>query len=251
VKNMTTPALELTPRFTTNRSTTALAGLVLGGLLLTGCAPATTGTPATTGAPAPASSVPAGPVAVATQAPADTAPAGAAATIPVGPGPSPTYRVQVQPAPGSCHYRVLDAAAGSVLPDLACTPGATNPAVTPATLTSTICRSGYTAGIRPPENITSTEKTASITAYAYGGARTVVEYDHLISLELGGDPNDPRNLWPEPNAATATTFNNAKDAVESHLHALVCSGAVPLAVAQKAIASNWTTAVAVATGASS
>jgi hypothetical protein len=49
----------------------------------------------------------------------------------------------------------------------------------------------------------------------------------------------------------ATTFNNAKDNVENHLHTLVCSGTVPLAVAQKAIASNWTTAIAVATGASS
>ena len=24
------------------------------------------------------------------------------------------------------------------------------------------------------------------------------EYDHLISLQLGGDPNDYRNLWVEP-----------------------------------------------------
>jgi hypothetical protein len=235
-----------------NRDTATLAGVVLGGLLLTGCAPATTS--------APASSVPAGPVAIGTQVPADTAPpatptpaptpasAGAAATIPVGPGPSATYRVQAQPAPGSCHYRVLDAAAGLVLPDPACTPGASNPAVTPATLKSTICRSGYSSSIRPPERITSTEKAASIKAYAYGGARTVVEYDHLISLELGGDPNDPRNLWPEPNAATATTFNNAKDGVENRLNTLVCSGAVSLAAAQNAIASNWTTALAVATG---
>jgi hypothetical protein len=230
----------LTPRSTTNRSTTALAGLVLGGLLLTGCAPVITGIPA------PASSAPAGPVAVATQVPVDTAPAGTAAAIPVGTGPSGTYRVQVQPAAGSCHYRVLDAAAGSVLPDPKCTPGASNPAVSPATLRATICRSGYTSSIRPPETITSAEKAASIKAYAYSGDRRVVEYDHLIPLELGGDPNDARNLWPEPNAATATTFTNAKDAVEDHLNAMVCSGAVSLAAAQNAISSNWTTAVAVA-----
>jgi hypothetical protein len=237
-------------------SSRTLAGLVLGGLLLTGCASTTAGAPGST------SSAPVGPGAIGTQTPADTAtPAPSAsaptsdvtstATIPVGPGPSGTYRVQVQPTAGSCHYRVLDAAAGSVLPDPACTPGASNPAVTPASLRATICRSGYSSSIRPPQNITSTEKAASIKAYAYTGDRRVVEYDHLISLELGGDPNDPRNLWPEPNAATATTFNNAKDAVENRLNTLVCSGAVSLAAAQNAIASNWTTALAVAAGTSS
>ena len=225
-----------------------LVGLVLGGVLLTGCTSTTTDAPgpvpvtpagaSVTGTPTPAGTV---------TAPAPTSSAAVAAAVVVGPGPSGTYRVQAQPAPGSCHYRVLDAAAGSVLPDPVCTPGARNPAVTPATLRTTICRSGYSSSIRPPERITSTEKAASIKAYAYAGNRRVVEYDHLISLELGGDPNDARNLWPEPNAATATTFTNAKDAVENRLHTLVCAGTITLTAAQDAIASNWTTALAVAT----
>ena len=166
--------------------------------------------------------------------------------IAVGRGPSGRYTVQAQPAPGTCHYRVLDAAAGKVLPDPACTPGATNPAVTPATLKTTTCHSGYTTSIRPPEAITGPEKAASIKAYAYTGNTRVVEYDHLIPLELGGDPNDPANLWPEPNSTTAESFNNAKDTLENRLHTLVCNGTITLSAAQHAIATNWTTALTVA-----
>jgi hypothetical protein len=60
-----------------------------------------------------------------------------------------------------------------------------------------------------------------------------------VPLEVGGDPNDPRNLWVEPGASP-----NPKDAVESKLHQLVCDGTVPLAEAQEAIAADWTTALA-------
>ena len=59
-----------------------------------------------------------------------------------------------------------------------------------------------------------------------------------MPLELGGDPNDPRNLWVEPGASP-----NPKDAVESRLQELVCAGRMSLAAAQEAIAADWTTAV--------
>ncbi len=157
--------------------------------------------------------------------------------IPVGPGPQATYTVQPQPAPGTCHYRFLGT---FPLPDAGCTPGATNPQVTQATIGSTICVSGYTSSIRPPSSITSVEKTASKAAYSYTGSPYTVEYDHLIPLELGGDPNDPRNLWAEPNDdPNATSFNNSKDLLENRLNALVCSGQLSLAAAQQAIATNW------------
>ena len=45
------------------------------------------------------------------------------------------------------------------------------------------------------------------------------EYDHLIPLELGGAPNSPRNLWPEPGASP-----NPKDRLENRLRVLVCDG---------------------------
>jgi hypothetical protein len=157
-----------------------------------------------------------------------------------GPGPQAKYVVEPQPSPGSCHY----AYAGSdPLPDAHCTPGALNPQVNPGTLAATICKSGYSSSIRPPENITEPEKRGSALAYGYAGPFSTGEYDHLVSLELGGDPNDPANLWVEPNDnPSATTTTNAKDVLENRLHSLVCSGRVALATAQDAIAVNWVTA---------
>jgi hypothetical protein len=144
---------------------------------------------------------------------------------------------------------VLDATTGDYLPDPHCTPGATNPRVTQANLASTVCKSGYTATIRPPEGITGPEKRASEAAYGFTGSSRTTEYDHLISLELGGDPNSPMNLWPEPNKAHASGVNNPKDLVENDLNKLVCNAVhgrpyLPLARAQYLIATNWTTAVA-------
>lgn len=161
-------------------------------------------------------------------------------SVPVGPGPT-NYTVQPQPSAGSCHVRWT--AQHQPLPDPKCTPGATNPKVTLATVKSTICRSGYTKTIRPPEKITSAEKRASMRAYGETSSRAT-EYDHLVPLELGGDPNDSRNLWPEPPSPGQQSVNNPKDKVESALNDLVCSGTVPLATAQHAIATNWTTALA-------
>ncbi|MGF6886799.1 hypothetical protein ABIA39_005288 [Nocardia sp. GAS34] len=168
-----------------------------------------------------------------------------ASSVPVGPGPSGTYTVHAQPAPGSCHYgKTSD---GQPLPDPNCTPGATNPKVTSADQAQTICASGYTSSIRPPANITSREKDANAKSYGFTGAMHDAEYDHLISLELGGDPNDPQNLWVEPPSPDHTPGagpNNPKDTVENQLHSLVCAGKVNLTDAQSAIATNWTTALA-------
>jgi hypothetical protein len=167
-------------------------------------------------------------------------------SVPVGPGPSGTYTVQAQPSPGSCHYGKT--ADGQPMPDPSCTPGASNPKATAADEGQTICASGYTSSIRPPANITNREKTANAKSYDYTGAMHDAEYDHLISLELGGDPNDPRNLWvepPSPGHKAGAGPNNPKDAVENQLHSLVCSGKIPLATAQSAIATDWTTALAV------
>ena len=144
------------------------------------------------------------------------------------------------PAPGSCHY---GSSGPYPLPDPNCTPGAINPQVTQANISSTICASGYTETIRPPESITEPEKAASAQAYGYTGSFHTAEYDHLISLELGGDPNDPANLWVEPNdrAGAASTYNS-KDTLENRLNNLVCSGQMTLAGARSAIATNWVAA---------
>ena len=51
------------------------------------------------------------------------------------------------------------------------------------------------------------------------------EEDHLIPLEDGGDPQDPRNLWPEPyNTRVSGTVMGArqKDVVEGLIHDEIC-----------------------------
>lgn len=157
-----------------------------------------------------------------------------------GPGPQATYTVEPQPPAASCRYGFQGS---DPLPDPHCTPGVLNPQVTQATIASTICRRGYTSSIRPSESITEPEKRGSAAAYSYSGPFSTGEYDHLVPLELGGDPNDPGNLWVEPNDnPTATSTDNSKDVLENRLNALVCSGQLSLAGAQQAISADWATA---------
>lgn len=171
---------------------------------------------------------------------AAAADAGPAVALAVGPGPLAVYTVQSQPPPGSCHYSYVGR---DPLPDPRCTPGAVSPQVTQADIGSTICRSGYASSVRPPEPVTDAEKIASAAAYGYTGSFRTAEYDHLVPLELGGDPNDPVNLWVEPNDLPgATSTVNGKDLLEDRLNRLVCSGQVSLAAAQQAIATDWVAA---------
>lgn len=118
---------------------------------------------------------------------------------------------------GQCHAKAVDAASGKFLPDPACTPGAVDPGVTQSTLQQTVCRSGYPSSVRAPATETDKAKQGSLRQYGETPAKTT-EYDHLISLELGGT-NATSNLWPEPNAGNATGTTNPKDSVENRLHA--------------------------------
>lgn len=124
------------------------------------------------------------------------------------------------------------------LPDPACTPGAVDPRVTQATVVQTICTSGWATSVRPPESVTEPIKRDEMRAYGLAGQRLAdYELDHLVPLELGGAPADLANLWPEPWNGPANAHE--KDAVENFLHQRVCSGAMALADAQHAIATNW------------
>ena len=98
-----------------------------------------------------------------------------------------------------CHVRVLDGAAGDVLPDRTCTPGAVDPVVTQATIQRTICARGYTATVRPPASDTGRYKHDSLAEYGMT-YRPTIEYDHLVPLEAR---RRQRRLepWPEPNTA--------------------------------------------------
>ncbi|MFD0035422.1 hypothetical protein ACWGDS_39255 [Streptomyces sp. NPDC055059] len=203
-------------------------------LLLAGCSSAPIGgsAPSSGGSPA------AGPSAVGSLG------GSSGHAIAVGAGPQKSYAVQQQPPAGSCHYRYEK---GEPLEDPGCTPGAISPAVLQANLRSTICRKGgYTSDIRPSTSVTGKEKVLNAASYGYKGAMGDAEYDHLISLQLGGDPNDARNLWvepPDPGHKSGGGVNNRKDPVETKLHSAVCAGKVSLEAAQKAMVTDWTTAL--------
>ncbi len=116
----------------------------------------------------------------------------------------------------------------SIVADPARTPGVLNPAVTQATIGATICRSGWTRTVRPPTDYTNALKRRQMRAYGEHGPMSAYQEDHLVSLELGGDPTDPQNLWPEPYPRAATV-----DSIENELNTQVCSGHLSLADAQR------------------
>jgi hypothetical protein len=156
--------------------------------------------------------------------------------------PKPTTRLTRKPAAKSKGELVMSG--GIILPNRVLTPGAVNPAVTQATIHSTICLTGYTKTIRPPSSYTTGLKRQQLAAgYAFHGDLSTSDYeeDHLISLELGGSPTSVKNLWPEPYATTEGA--RVKDKIENKLHDLVCAGRIGLRVAQHAIATNWWTAL--------
>jgi len=119
-------------------------------------------------------------------------------------------------------------AAPRIVADPVRTPGVLNPDVTQANIRSTICRQGWTATVRPPTDYTNDLKRKQMRAYGETGSLSDYQEDHLISLELGGNPTDPRNLWPEPYPRAAEV-----DRIENDLNAQVCSGQLTLAQAQQ------------------
>ncbi len=114
---------------------------------------------------------------------------------------------------------------GAVLPRV---PGVLNPDVMQATIGSTICVHGWTATVRPPVEYTNELKRRQMRTYGESGPPSGYQEDHLISLELGGDPTDPRNLWPEPYPRAANV-----DRIENELNAAVCGGRLTLTEAQR------------------
>jgi hypothetical protein len=115
----------------------------------------------------------------------------------------------------------------SVRADPMRTPGVLNPDVSQATIASTICVHGWTRTIRPPTEYTNALKRQQLREYSLTGPLSAYQEDHLISLELGGHPTDPRNLWPEPYPRAAQV-----DAIENDLNRRVCDGSLALADAQ-------------------
>ena len=128
------------------------------------------------------------------------------------------------------------------LPDPTLTPGAVNPNVTQDNIKSTICVSGWTKTIRPSVLYTNKLKAQQMKDMSLTGAMNLYEEDHLISLELGGNPTDTKNLWPQLWNPPSGWGAHKKDVVETRLNKLVCSGKMTLADAQHMIATDWISA---------
>jgi hypothetical protein len=103
-----------------------------------------------------------------------------------------------------------------------------NSSVTQATIASTICVSGYTASIRPPVGYTSPLKLRQLATYG-DIDRNPADYeeDHVISLEAGGSPKSPANLYPESHKVSF-----ADDSIENGTRADICAGRITLAAGQ-------------------
>jgi hypothetical protein len=138
-----------------------------------------------------------------------------------------------------------------IYPDLARTPGAANPQVTQRNIQDNICNPDWsTKLIRPPSEYTTRLKRRQLREYgdtvhqtraelinpdtgrvdttlcvARSDNMACYEEDHLIPLEDGGDPTDPRNLWPEPystHVGGVIMGAHQKDVVETFIHDEIC-----------------------------
>jgi hypothetical protein len=126
----------------------------------------------------------------------------------------------------------------SDLPDPNLTPGAIDPAITQENIQSTVCVRGYTRTVRPPAHYTNKLKKKQIRQYGYDDRNPKhYEEDHLIALSIGGNPRDPRNLWPEPRKSEWNA--RRKDDLEYVLYRMVCRREISLVDAQHKMASNW------------
>lgn len=125
------------------------------------------------------------------------------------------------------------------LPDRKVTPGAINLNVVQANIGTTICVSGWTKTIRPPASYTNKLKKQQLADGVYKSIEPLnaFEEDHLISLEIGGNPTDPKNLWPQHWSPPWGAHQ--KDQLENYLKRAVCTGKMTLAQAQKEVATDW------------
>jgi hypothetical protein len=129
-----------------------------------------------------------------------------------------------------------------IYPDPVRTPGAVDPDITQDNIKENICNPNWsTRSIRPPVNYTNRLKLEQIREYADADTNPRdYEEDHLIPLEIGGNPTDPKNLWPEPYETSIPDGGaRYKDKVESYLHRQVCDDNLGIVQAQQEIASDW------------
>lgn len=151
-----------------------------------------------------------------------------------------------------------------------------NPAVTDASLASTVCTGtrkyrppvAYTDKVKSIELSTPVGQSGSITDPRTGktftvpghqgyaglgpGDTTRAELDHFLPLSVGGDGYDPTNLWPETGGTAQAPLTGgdgqsanslAKDDLEAYVYSQLCPRSGPsqltLAQAQALYQPDW------------
>ena len=125
-----------------------------------------------------------------------------------------------------------------IYPNSTRTPGFANPDITQDNIADNLCNPTWsTKTIRPPTSYTNPLKLTQMQEYGdtvsdpnaacmlSSSNKGCYEEDHLISLENGGHPRDPRNLWPEPYKTQIdgqTVGARQKDTVENYIHNAIC-----------------------------
>ena len=126
----------------------------------------------------------------------------------------------------------------SELPDRILTPGTLNTVLSEQQYRAQCRTKNWTRPYRPAVSFTNALKKLQMKSYGYPLADIAAyEEDHLVPLCLAGAPQDPANLWPQPRFGTWSA--DRKDQLEAKLCRLACEGEVPLAEAQREIATDW------------
>ena len=124
------------------------------------------------------------------------------------------------------------------LPNPRLTPGAVDPSVSQENIHATVCVRGYTDRVRPEKEYTNRLKHEQLRQYHYPDLNPRnYEQDHLIPLNIGGSPSDPKNLWPQPRQGEWSS--EQKNDLEFVVYKMVCRNEISLREAQQRMASNW------------
>ena len=134
---------------------------------------------------------------------------------------------------------VLNVSAQNIhLPDPHITPGAIDSSVSQENIQTTVCVKGYTERVRPDKEYTNRLKYQQLRQYHYQDLDPRnYEQDHLIPLNIGGNPSDSKNLWPQPRRGDWSS--EEKNDLEFVVYKMVCKGEISLREAQQRVASDW------------
>jgi hypothetical protein len=173
--------------------------------------------------------------------------------------PSPTVVASPLPLPPTIGaVPVTRVGPPEIYPRIDLNPGLANPDITQDKIAETICNKDWkTSSIRPPSSYTTHLKIEQIAEHGFNDTNTGdYEEDHIISLENGGHPRDPKNLYPE---AYDTQVNGQRvgphenDQIENYVHNGICrdvpdakfstgpkpSHALTLEQGQQILATDW------------